>query len=101
MEITRAPITESQPGKGQQSASGGQDKKDGNGGSSGSDLYRIRVKPDLPYIMAYGEKKPLEAGMEVEADIAIDSRRLYQWIFDPVISMRDSIVAISGGLVDK
>ncbi|WP_291366462.1 HlyD family secretion protein [Acetobacter sp. UBA5411] len=102
VEITRAPITESQPGKGQQqSASGGQDKKDGCGGSSGGDLYRIRVKPDLPYIMAYGEKKPLEAGMEVEADIAIDSRRLYQWIFDPVISMRDSIIAISGGLVDK
>lgn len=39
--------------------------------------------------------------MEVDADIAIDSRRLYQWIFDPVISMRESIVAISGGLVDK
>ncbi|MCE0742332.1 HlyD family efflux transporter periplasmic adaptor subunit [Acetobacter sicerae] len=101
VEITRAPITESQPGQGQQSASGSKDKKDSGNGSGGSDLYRIRVKPDLPYIVAYGDKKPLEAGMEVEADIAIDSRRLYQWIFDPVISMRHSIDAISGGLVDK
>ncbi|NHN88324.1 HlyD family secretion protein [Acetobacter conturbans] len=99
-EITRAPITETQPGQGQQQAgAGGKDKKAAS--SEGGDLYRIRVSPDQPYVMAYGEKKPLEAGMEVEADIAIDSRRLYQWILDPVISMRESVTTIGSGLIDK
>ncbi|MFT8719557.1 HlyD family secretion protein [Acetobacter sp.] len=99
-EITRAPISETQGGQTQQGASGAKDKKV-DGAGVGSDVYRIRVKPDLPYVMAYGQKKSLEAGMEVEADIAIDSRRLYQWILDPVISMHESITAVGGGLVEK
>ncbi|GBR01835.1 HlyD family secretion protein [Acetobacter oeni] len=96
-EITRAPLTATEPGQTQQQqqADSSKDQK------SSSDLYRIRVKPDLPYVIAYSHDKPLQAGMEVEADIAIDSRHLYQWIFDPVTSMHDSIIAVSGGLVDK
>lgn len=78
----------------------GQGTSGTKGGEASNDIYRIRVKPDVPYVMAYGEKKPLEAGMAVEADIAIDSRRLYQWIFDPVISMRDSFMNVSGGIRD-
>ncbi|NHN84959.1 HlyD family efflux transporter periplasmic adaptor subunit [Acetobacter musti] len=98
-EITRAPVTATEPGQtGQQ---GGNTSSKDQKSTSGSDMYRIRVRPDLPYVLAYGQKKPLQAGMEVEADIAIDSRRLYQWIFDPVTSMRDSVMAVSGGLVDK
>lgn len=101
IEITRAPITETQPSSGQQQTGDGGKAKKSDNGASGGDLYRIRVKPDLPYVVAYGQNKPLEAGMEVEADIAIDSRRLYQWILDPVISMHESIAAVSGGLVDN
>lgn len=99
-EITRAPLTATDPSQNQQAQGQGGSKGQKSSGAA-SDLYRIRVRPDLPYVMAYGEKKPIQAGMEVEADIAIDSRRLYQWIFDPVISMHDSILAVSGGLIDK
>jgi membrane fusion protein len=99
IEITRAPVTAGDSGQGQEQSqgTGAKDQKS----DSSSSLYRIRVHPDQPYITAYGDKRPLEAGMEVEADIAIDSRRLYQWIFDPVISMRDSMIAISGGILNK
>ncbi|GBQ24630.1 transporter EamA [Acetobacter estunensis NRIC 0472] len=100
IEITRAPLTATDPTQASQQANGqgSRDKKDGGGGN---DIYRIRVKPDLPYMMAYGVKKPLEAGMAVEADIAIDSRRLYQWILDPVISMHDSLTNVSSGITGQ
>lgn len=99
VEITRAPMTVTDPTQDSQKING-QGARGTKGGEAGNDIYRIRVKPDVPYVMAYGEKKPLEAGMAVEADIAIDSRRLYQWIFDPLISMRDSFMNVSGGIRD-
>ena len=43
--------------------------------------------PELPYVLTYGERRPIEAGMQVEADIALDRRRLYQWLFDPLASL--------------
>jgi len=50
-------------------------------------LYRI--KADLPEqtIPAYGKREPLQAGMQVEADIQLDRRRLIEWIFEPVLSL--------------
>jgi membrane fusion protein len=50
-------------------------------------LYRI--KADLPEqtIPAYGRREPLQAGMQVEADIHLDRRRLIEWIFEPVLSL--------------
>jgi membrane fusion protein len=61
---------------------------------SGS-LYRIVVEPKLQYVMAYGSRMPLEPGMEVEADIALDSRRLYQWAFDPLYRARSRISVVT------
>ncbi|KXV35831.1 hypothetical protein AD940_01435 [Gluconobacter thailandicus] len=51
------------------------------------DIYRIRVQPDQDYVLAYGQKERLKPGMAVEAEIAIDHRRLYQWLLDPVLSV--------------
>ncbi len=61
------------------------------------EFYRIVVMPDLPYVLTYGERRPLEAGMQVEADIALDHRRLYQWLFDPLTSLGHSVGAVAGG----
>lgn len=95
LEVTRAPvsITEASPAP---TAAG-----KGNGTERGSDpsLYRVRILPDQDYVNAYGKQMPLQAGMAVQADIAIDTRRLYQWIFDPLISVRDDIYMVSGGMV--
>ncbi|WP_428374546.1 HlyD family efflux transporter periplasmic adaptor subunit [Lichenicoccus sp.] len=65
-------------------------------GDGSREFYRIVVMPELPYVLTYGEHRPLEAGMQVEADIALDHRRLYQWLFDPLASLGRSVGAVAG-----
>jgi membrane fusion protein len=50
-------------------------------------LYRIKVELDSQSIDAYGRPEPLKAGMQVEADILLDRRRLIEWIFEPLLSL--------------
>lgn len=50
--------------------------------------YRITAQPDQPNVMAYGQAEPLRAGMSVEADLLLDTRPLYQWLFEPLYSLR-------------
>lgn len=50
--------------------------------------YRITVQPDQPHVMAYGQAEPLRAGMSVEADLLLDTRPLYQWLLEPLYSLR-------------
>ena len=50
-------------------------------------LYRIKVELDSQSIPAYGRPELLKAGMQVEADILLDRRRLIEWIFEPVLSL--------------
>jgi len=38
-------------------------------------------------MVAYGQEQPLQAGMEIDAAILIDKRRLYEWLFEPLMSM--------------
>lgn len=56
-------------------------------------LYRIVVRPDSNYVNVYGEKVPLQAGMQLEADVVRDNRRLYEWIFEPLLKMAPTTVA--------
>lgn len=50
-------------------------------------LYRIKVALDAQSITAYGKQEPLQAGMQIEADILLDRRRLIEWIFEPLLSL--------------
>ncbi len=50
-------------------------------------LYRIKVELSAQSINAYGREEPLKAGMQVEADIRLDRRRLIEWIFEPLLSL--------------
>ncbi len=50
-------------------------------------LYRIKVALDAQAIRAYGHLEPLQPGMQVEADILLDRRRLIEWIFEPLLSL--------------
>ena len=36
---------------------------------------------------AYGEAVPLQPGMQLEADVLIETRRVYQWVLDPLHSL--------------
>lgn len=50
-------------------------------------LYRIKVRLPSQSIDAYGRPEPLRAGMQVEADVLLDRRRLVEWIFEPLLSL--------------
>lgn len=51
-------------------------------------VYTISVKPDRESVTAYGEEQRLRAGMQVSAHIQLDTRRLFEWIFEPLYSIR-------------
>jgi membrane fusion protein len=50
-------------------------------------LYRIKAALESQSVLAYGRPQPLQAGMQVEADILLDRRRLIEWIFEPLLSL--------------
>ena len=50
-------------------------------------LYRITVALDQQAVQAYGQAQPLAAGMQLEADVLLDRRRLIEWIFEPLLSV--------------
>ncbi len=64
---------------------------------SGDGIYRIVVRPDEDAVLAYGEKRRLEAGMRVEADIALEQRPLYRWLLDPLYRVKRSVDLVSRG----
>jgi membrane fusion protein len=50
-------------------------------------LYRITVRLALPHVMAYGRAQALAAGMQLEADVMQERRRLIEWVFEPLIAL--------------
>lgn len=54
---------------------------------AGEPLYRITVLLDQQAVLAYGRPQPLAAGMQLEADVQLDRRRLIEWIFEPLIGV--------------
>ncbi|SJN59102.1 Colicin V secretion protein CvaA [Vibrio ruber DSM 16370] len=53
----------------------------------GDEFYQVTAALDSQTITAYGQSQPLQAGMVLQADIMQDSRKLYEWIFDPLFSL--------------
>jgi membrane fusion protein len=56
-------------------------------GPGGDPLYRIIVKLDSQQVLAYGQPQPLQAGTQLDADILLDTRRLIEWVFEPLFSL--------------
>ncbi len=50
-------------------------------------VYRITVALERQAVTAYGQEVPLKPGMQLEADILIESRRLFEWILDPLYTI--------------
>jgi membrane fusion protein len=50
-------------------------------------LYRVKVALEAQTVSAYGRAEPLQAGMQVEADVLLDRRRLIEWVFEPLFSL--------------
>ncbi|PRA27926.1 HlyD family secretion protein [Pseudomonas poae] len=53
----------------------------------GEQLYRLRVQLNEQAVMAYGKPQPLQSGMLLDADILQESRRLYEWVLEPLYSL--------------
>lgn len=54
---------------------------------AGEPLYRITVNLDSQSVAAYGQAQPLSPGMQLEADVMLDRRRLIEWLFEPVLGI--------------
>jgi membrane fusion protein len=54
---------------------------------SGEPLYRITVALDHQTVDAYGQPQALVAGMQLEADVQLDRRRLIEWLFEPLLGL--------------
>ena len=56
-------------------------------GAAGEPLYRITVALDDQAVLAYGRRQPLAAGMQLDADVLLDRRRLVEWMFEPLFGV--------------
>jgi membrane fusion protein len=50
-------------------------------------IYRITVDLMTQSVDAYGEQMPLQSGMALEADIALEKRRLFEWVLEPLYTV--------------
>lgn len=57
-------------------------------GDKSEPLYTISVALDRQTIDAYGQAHTLRPGMQLGADIELDARRLFEWILEPLFSMK-------------
>ncbi|MFI4938505.1 MAG: HlyD family secretion protein [Candidatus Berkiellales bacterium] len=51
-------------------------------------IYRITLDLQRQAVTAYGRDFPLQAGMSLEADIILDKQTLFEWVLDPLLSLR-------------
>ena len=57
------------------------------GAAANEPLYRITVTLAQQTVTAYGQAQPLSPGMQLEADVQLDRRRLIEWIFEPMLGI--------------
>lgn len=54
-------------------------------------LYRITVEIEKQTVDAYGKPQALQAGMLLDADILLETRRLFEWVLEPLYSISGKI----------
>jgi membrane fusion protein len=57
------------------------------GAGAAEPLYRVTVVLEQQVVQAYGKPQPLTPGMQLDADVLLDRRRLIEWIFEPVLGV--------------
>ena len=58
-------------------------------------FYRVLVRLHRQTVRAYGRWRPLQSGMALTADVMLDKRPLIDWIFQPLLGMKQRIDAES------
>lgn len=51
-------------------------------------LYQVRITLNKQTITAYGREELLKSGMAVTADVEVDTRKLYEWVLEPMYSIK-------------
>ncbi len=59
-------------------------------------VYRIDVKLDRQSVTVAGQEIPLRPGMMVGADILLERRTVFEWIFEPVLELRARLTGGTG-----
>ncbi len=54
-------------------------------------LYIVRAKLERQQVKAYGQDISLQAGMVLEGDVLHETRKLYEWILEPLYSITGKI----------
>ncbi|MDM3871344.1 HlyD family efflux transporter periplasmic adaptor subunit [Porticoccus sp. W117] len=54
-------------------------------------VYRVLVRLDSQSIEAYGKELPLQPGLALEADVILDKRSLFEWILEPLYSLKGRV----------
>jgi membrane fusion protein len=54
-------------------------------------LYRVTVRLARQAITAYGKPELLKPGMALEADVLGEKRRLIEWVFEPLYSLKGKV----------
>lgn len=50
-------------------------------------IYIVKAKLNKQSIMAYGHQEKLQVGMTFDADVLQETRHLYEWVLEPLISI--------------
>lgn len=56
-------------------------------GTAREPMYRITVALERQQVPAYGVLQPLAPGMQLDADVPIERRKLYEWLLEPLLGM--------------
>jgi membrane fusion protein len=52
-------------------------------------VYRVDVRLAAQYVQAGDQKLPLRPGMMVNADILQEKRKVWEWVFEPVLALKE------------
>lgn len=55
-------------------------------------VYRVDVKLDSQTVRAGGQEMPLKPGMTLSADILLEKRTVFEWVFEPVLELRTRLL---------
>ena len=61
-------------------------------------MYRVNVQLADQSIKAYGEDIALKPGLTIEADVLQESRKVWEWVLEPVLAARQQVKVLNADL---
>ena len=61
-------------------------------------MYRVNVQLADQSIKAYGEDIALKPGLTIEADVLQESRKVWEWVLEPVLAARQQVRVLNADL---